>query len=151
MENRSCQLNVPKMTRAFLLAFFTGLAIPLTIDGTQTRIIKTLCSRSLPLVVLFTVSADPSQMNRKKKKNTKEKANHCLWVFDMDDTHPFDLLRRKETKLNFLDRAQRRLGVWEENVRHDGRFLFFFFFFWRKLSRQSSRRKRTVNGSARRT
>lgn len=46
----------------------------------------------------------------------------------MDDTHPFDLLRRKETKLNFLDRAQRRLGVWEENVRHDGRFLFFFFF-----------------------
>ena len=45
----------------------------------------------------------------------------------MDDTHPFDLLRRKETKLNFLDRAQRRLGVWEENVRHDGRFLFFFF------------------------
>lgn len=38
----------------------------------------------------------------------------------MDDTHPFDLLRREETKLDLLDRAQRRLRVWEENVRHDG-------------------------------
>lgn len=38
----------------------------------------------------------------------------------MDHTHPFDLLRREKTKLDFLDRAQRRLGVWEVNVRHDG-------------------------------
>lgn len=40
----------------------------------------------------------------------------------MDDTHPFDLIRREETKLDLLDRAQRRLGVWEVDVGHlDGR------------------------------
>lgn len=36
----------------------------------------------------------------------------------MNHTHPLDLFRGKETKLDLLDGAQRRLGVWEENVRH---------------------------------
>lgn len=50
----------------------------------------------------------------------QNRSNHCLWVFDMDTTHPFDLFRREETKLDFLNRAQWRLRVWEVNVRHDG-------------------------------
>lgn len=121
VENRGCQLDVPKVTRTLLLAFLASLAVPLAINRTQTRIIKTLCSRSLPLVVLFSVSANSQHPDIKKKKTRK--TNHCFWVFDMDDTHPFDLLRREETKLDLLNRAQRRLRVWEENVRHDGRFV----------------------------
>lgn len=46
--------------------------------------------------------------------------NHCLWVLDVDHTHALDLLGSEETKLNLLNGAQRRLGVWEENVRHIG-------------------------------
>ena len=38
----------------------------------------------------------------------------------MDHTHALDLLGGEETKLNLLDGAQRRLGVREVNVRHDG-------------------------------
>lgn len=38
----------------------------------------------------------------------------------MDHTHALDLLGGEETKLNLLNGAQRRLGVWKENVRHDG-------------------------------
>jgi hypothetical protein len=38
----------------------------------------------------------------------------------VDHTHALDLLRGEETKLNLLNGAQRRLGVWKENVRHDG-------------------------------
>lgn len=40
----------------------------------------------------------------------------------MDTTHAFDLFRREETKLDFLDRAQRRLGVRKVNVRHGGSY-----------------------------
>lgn len=36
----------------------------------------------------------------------------------MAHTHALDLLRREKTKLDLLDRAQRRLGVREEDVRH---------------------------------
>jgi hypothetical protein len=36
----------------------------------------------------------------------------------MHHTHPLDLLRRQESKLDLLDRAQWRLGVREVNVRH---------------------------------
>lgn len=61
-----------------------------------------------------------SAASKHLKKQKKKVANHCFRVFDMDHTHPFDLLRREKTKLDFLDRAQRRLGVWEVNVRHDG-------------------------------
>lgn len=52
------------------------------------------------------------------KTKTGKSANHCLWIFNVDHTHPFDLLRRKETKLDLLYRAQRRLRVGEVNVRH---------------------------------
>jgi hypothetical protein len=45
---------------------------------------------------------------------------HCLRIFDMDHTQAFNLFRRQETKLNLLNRAQRRLGVGEVNVRHGG-------------------------------
>lgn len=41
----------------------------------------------------------------------------------MDHTHALDLFGGKETKLNFLDGAQRRLGIWEKHVRHDGEFV----------------------------
>lgn len=36
----------------------------------------------------------------------------------MNHAHPLDLFWSEETKLDLLDGAQRRLGVWEENVRH---------------------------------
>lgn len=65
---------------------------------------------------VFNLSAGPKHL----KGQRKESANHCLRVFDMDHTHPFDLFWREETKLDFLDRAQRRLRVGEVNVRHDG-------------------------------
>jgi hypothetical protein len=38
----------------------------------------------------------------------------------VDHTHALDLFGGKETKLNLLDRAQRRLRIWEEDVRHIG-------------------------------
>lgn len=38
----------------------------------------------------------------------------------MDHTHALDLLGGEETELDFLDGAQRRLGVREKHVRHDG-------------------------------
>jgi hypothetical protein len=47
-------------------------------------------------------------------------ANHRLWVLHMHHTHPLDFFGREETKLNLLDRAQWRLGVWKVDVRHDG-------------------------------
>lgn len=37
----------------------------------------------------------------------------------MHHTHPLDLLGGEETKLDFLDRAQRRLGIGKVDVRHD--------------------------------
>ena len=67
MENRGCQLNVPKVTRTLLLAFLASLAVPLAINRTQTRIIQTLCPRSLPLVVLFSVSAASKHLSRNKR------------------------------------------------------------------------------------
>lgn len=39
----------------------------------------------------------------------------------MNHTHPLDLLRGKQTELNLLDGAQRRLGVGEVDIRHGGR------------------------------
>ena len=38
----------------------------------------------------------------------------------MDHTHALNLFGGEETELDLLDGAQRRLGVWEENVRHIG-------------------------------
>ena len=38
----------------------------------------------------------------------------------MTHTHALDLFGSKETKLNFLDGAQRRFGIREKHVRHDG-------------------------------
>ena len=60
-------------------------------------------------------NSKPHTSNEDKKGKS---ANHCLWIFNVDHTHPFDLLRRKETKLDLLNRAQRRLGVGKVNVRH---------------------------------
>lgn len=52
MIDRSCKLDVPEMSRALFLAFLTSLTVPLAINRSQTRIIKTLCPRSLPLFIL---------------------------------------------------------------------------------------------------
>lgn len=38
----------------------------------------------------------------------------------MNHTHALDLFGGEETELNFLDSAQRRLGIREKHVRHDG-------------------------------
>lgn len=38
----------------------------------------------------------------------------------MYDTHALDFFGSKQTELDLLDGAQRRLGIWEENVRHIG-------------------------------
>ena len=42
-----------------------------------------------------------------------------LWIFDVRYAHVFDLLRRKKTKLNLLNRAQFRTGILKVEVRHD--------------------------------
>lgn len=46
------------------------------------------------------------------------RSDHRLWIFDMHDTHVFDLLRGKKPELNLLDRAQGRAGVLEIKIRH---------------------------------
>lgn len=55
MENRRSKLNVSKMSRTFLLSFFAGLAVELSIDRSETRIIQTFGARSLSLVVLDSI------------------------------------------------------------------------------------------------
>ena len=81
----------------------------------------------------------------------------------MNDTHPFDLFWREKTKLDLLDRAQRRLGVRKVDSRHDdGRkfetqvrngFSFFFFLFisFSSLNREvniTTDRKKLLRNSA---
>jgi hypothetical protein len=96
MEHRRRELNVTEMSRALFWTLFASLAVVLTVNGTQTRVIDTLGPRPLALVI------------------------QCLGVFDVDHTHALDLFGGKETELNFLDGAQRRLRVREKHVRHDG-------------------------------
>ena len=52
------------------------------------------------------------------KKHSEQSPYHCLWVFDMADTHALDLFRRQQAKLDLLDGAQRRARMFE-NKRHD--------------------------------
>ena len=69
--------------------------------------------------------------NSKEKKNNLIKSliflRECLlaylWVFNspLSDTHPPDLLRSQNTKLNPLHRLHGRLGVARDDRRHDGR------------------------------
>lgn len=112
--NRSCELDVAKVSRTFLLALLTSLAIPLSIDGSQARVIQTFCPRSRPLLIL---QSSASIHPYKQTKNPY----HRLWVFHMAHTQAFDFLGGEETELDLLDGAQRRLGVREVNVGHDDR------------------------------
>ncbi len=52
VEDRSGKLNMPEVPRALLLTFFTGLAVPLSVNSSHTRIIKTFGSWALPLLIL---------------------------------------------------------------------------------------------------
>jgi hypothetical protein len=46
--------------------------------------------------------------------------HQCLGVFNVYNTHALNLFGGEEAELDFLDGAQRRLGIWEKHVRHDG-------------------------------
>lgn len=53
-----------------------------------------------------------------QKQGTKV-THQRFGVFNMDHTHALDLFGGEETELDFLDGAQRRLGIREKHVRHD--------------------------------
>lgn len=52
VEYWSGKLNMSEVPRALLLTFFTGLTVPLSVNSSQTWIIKTFGSWALPLLVL---------------------------------------------------------------------------------------------------
>lgn len=73
-----------------------------------------------PVFFFATLSAPALTSLTGKKGCERSSTNHSLRILDVHHTHPFDLLWREETKLDLLDCAQWRLGVWEVDVRHFG-------------------------------
>ena len=72
MVDRSCELDVSEMSRAFFLAFLTSLTVPLAINRSQTRIIKTLCPRSLSLFILSSLYQQHQATYVKLRQKRKE-------------------------------------------------------------------------------
>lgn len=52
MEDRSCKLDVTKVTGAFLGAFFASLAVVLAVDCSEAWVVNTFRTRALTLVIL---------------------------------------------------------------------------------------------------
>lgn len=48
----------------------------------------------------------------------KRETYHSLGILDVSYAEVLNLLRREQTKLDLLDRAQRRAGVLEVEIRH---------------------------------
>lgn len=88
------QLDVAKVARTFTHRLGTCLALELPVDGAEKGVVEAtvawLC------LVLF----------------------HRLGVENVCHTHVFDLLRGHQTKLNLLDRLERRARVRKRKVRH---------------------------------
>lgn len=89
------QLDVAKVTWTLRHVLIARLALELAIDGAEAGIVEAFFAR---LGASFV---------------------HGLWVLDMADTHVLDLFRRQQTKLHLFDRAQRRIRVRKEKIRHD--------------------------------
>lgn len=53
MEHGRRELNVTKMSRAFLWTLFASLTVVLTINCTEARVVDTLSPRPLTLIVLL--------------------------------------------------------------------------------------------------
>lgn len=53
MEHGRRELNVTKMSRAFLRTLFASLTVVLAVNCTQARVIDTLSPRPLTLVILL--------------------------------------------------------------------------------------------------
>lgn len=87
MVNGPRQLNVAKMTRAFRHVFRASLALELSVDRAEEGIVETAIARLCSRLV------------------------HCFWVNDVSYAHRLDFLGRQETKLNLLDRPERRARV----------------------------------------
>ena len=90
MINGLCKLNVTKMTRTLRHVLIAGCAFELTIDGTKSWIVQTVLA------------------------DFGFRFVHRIGVEYMAHTHSFDFIRRKQTKLHFLDRSQRRIRVRED-------------------------------------
>ena len=74
MEDRCGQFDVTKVPGAFLLAFFTSLTVPLSINRTEPSIIQSLWSRTLSLIVLEREKIQESDDDeREKAVSEKEK------------------------------------------------------------------------------
>lgn len=99
VEDRRGQLNMTKMTRALRHVLSTGFALELPVDRAQSGIVETFLAWLGPSLV------------------------HGLRILDVRHTHVLDLLRRQDTKLDLLDRLERRTRVREVQVRHlDSKF-----------------------------
>lgn len=94
--NRLCQFDVSKMARTFSHILIAGRAFELSVDRSKARVVESLVPR-LCLALI-----------------------HGLGVEDMADAHVLDFLGRKQSKLDLLDDAQRRIRVHEVEIRHDG-------------------------------
>lgn len=121
MKHGRCELNVSEVSGALFWALFTSLAVVLAIYRTQARVIHTFGSRALPLFILCISDVKhllQYKIVRGVSLRGSELPYHCLWVFNVHDTHPLYILGRKEAKLNLFHRAQRRLREGEKDVRH---------------------------------
>jgi hypothetical protein len=52
VEHWASKLNVTKVPGAFFRSLFASLAVVLTVDCTESRVIDTLCPRPLTLIIL---------------------------------------------------------------------------------------------------
>lgn len=97
VEDRFGKFDVTKVARAFRHVLSASLALELAINRSKQRIVQAAVTRLGSRLV------------------------HCLRVDDMSHTHVLDLFRRQETKLDLLDRLERRTRVRKVKVRHAGR------------------------------
>ena len=87
VENWHCEFDMTKMSRTLEHIFSAGAASNGTVDGSKLGVVEALFARSVPLLV------------------------HGLGILDVTDAHILNLLGRKETKLDLLNRLQRSAGI----------------------------------------
>ncbi len=89
VEDRFSELNVTEMARTLRHILGASLALELPIDGTEKRVVQTTVARLGSRLI------------------------HSLRINNVGDTHVLDLLRREESKLDLLNRLERRTRVRE--------------------------------------
>ena len=92
--DRFSELDVAKVTRTLRHILCAGLALELPIDGAKERVVQAAIARLGSALV------------------------HCLWIYDVGNAHALDLLGRQKSKLDLLDRFERRTRVRKVQVRH---------------------------------